>query len=108
MPLSLRCCTTQSMAAMTWDTSVAPSAAATFMFRIRASGAMPDEVLGVVLVAGGHRRVAPGDDPGHVRAVAEAVQVAQVRRLALQRQVRPVDDLAGGGEPLDRGQRRCR
>ena len=38
-PGSLRCCTTQSMAAMTWDTSVAPSAAATLTLtsvRVRA------------------------------------------------------------------------
>ena len=40
-PLSLRCCTTQSMAAMTWDTSTDPSAAPTFTLRMRASGATP-------------------------------------------------------------------
>ena len=41
IPLSLRCCTTQSMAAITWDTSTPPSAVATFTATIRASGAIP-------------------------------------------------------------------
>ena len=41
MPSSLRCWTTQSIAAMTCETSVPPSAVATLMLTIRASGAMP-------------------------------------------------------------------
>ena len=40
-PLSRRCWTTQLIAAMTCETSVPPSAVATFTLRIRASGAMP-------------------------------------------------------------------
>ena len=40
-PLSLRCCTTQSMPAITCDTSVAPSNAPTFTFTTRESGATP-------------------------------------------------------------------
>ena len=40
-PSSWRCCTTQSIASITWDTSVAPSAAATFTLTSRASGATP-------------------------------------------------------------------
>ncbi len=41
IPVSLRCCTTQSIAAMTCETSVAPRALATLMLMIRASGATP-------------------------------------------------------------------
>jgi hypothetical protein len=40
-PGSLRWLTAQSMAAMTWETSVAPSAVATFRLTSVASGAMP-------------------------------------------------------------------
>ena len=40
-PLSCACWTTQSIAAMTWATSVPPSAEPTFSETIRASGAMP-------------------------------------------------------------------
>ena len=41
MPLSLRCWTTQSIAAMTCETSAAPFDEATLTFRMCASGAMP-------------------------------------------------------------------
>jgi hypothetical protein len=41
MPGSPRCWTTQSIAAMTCDTSVLPYASATLTLTIRASGAMP-------------------------------------------------------------------
>ena len=41
MPLSFWCCTTHAMAAITCDTSVWPSALATFRLTICASGAMP-------------------------------------------------------------------
>ena len=41
IPLSFLCATTQSMAAMTWETSVPPSAVATLSETMRASGAMP-------------------------------------------------------------------
>ena len=44
MPLSLRCCTTQSIAAMTWETSVAPPWSATLTLRILASGATPTKL----------------------------------------------------------------
>ncbi len=40
-PLLRPCCTTQSMAAITWDTSVAPSESATLTLTMRASGAIP-------------------------------------------------------------------
>ena len=42
------------------------------------------------------RRVVAGDDAGHVRAVTERVQVPLRFRLALERQVRAVDDVAVG------------
>ena len=54
-----------------------------------------------VLRAGRHH-VAAGDDRGQVGAVAEAVQVPQVRLRRLQRQVRAVDHVAAG-QPGDRG-----
>ena len=41
MPLSFWCWTTQSMAASTCETSVSPSASATFTLTICALGAMP-------------------------------------------------------------------
>ena len=40
-PLSFRCWTTQSIAAITWLTSTPPSAVPTFSETMRASGAMP-------------------------------------------------------------------
>ena len=40
-PSLFRCCTTQSMAAMTCETSVAPSLDATLIETIRAPGAAP-------------------------------------------------------------------
>ena len=43
-PSVLRCWTTQSMAAITWETSTAPSGAATFMLSRRAPGAMPTKL----------------------------------------------------------------
>ena len=100
-PGSSLCCTTQSMPAMTWLTSVAPYASATLTLTMRASGAMPEE-----LARGGRCRVGPGvlarDDPGHVGAVPEGVQVAGAGRLRLEGQVRAVDDLARRGQALDR------
>ena len=102
-PASLRWVTTQSIAAMTCDTSTAPSAAATSQVDQAGVGGDADEVPGVVLLARGDLRVAPGDDAGHVGAVAEGVQVAKVGRLRLERQVRAVDHLAGLVQPLDRG-----
>src|SRR5262249_9398820 len=42
-PASLRCCTTQSIAAITWDTSAAPSDAATLRLISLAPGAMPSK-----------------------------------------------------------------
>ncbi len=44
--------------------------------------------------------VVADDDPGHVGAMAVRVEVAQRRRLRLQRQVRPVHD-ARRGPPGD-------
>ena len=41
IPLSLRCWTTQSIAAITWLTSAPPSATPTFSETMRASGATP-------------------------------------------------------------------
>ncbi len=41
MPSSLRCCTTQSIPAMTCDTSVDPAESATLTLTTRASGATP-------------------------------------------------------------------
>jgi hypothetical protein len=41
IPLSLWCCTTQSMAAITWLTSTPPSATPTLSETMRASGATP-------------------------------------------------------------------
>ena len=41
MPASLRCWTTQSIAAITWDTSVLPWASATLRLITRAFGATP-------------------------------------------------------------------
>jgi hypothetical protein len=41
MPLSWRCWITQSIAAITWETSVAPRASATLIETILAPGAMP-------------------------------------------------------------------
>ena len=79
---------------MTWETSTAPSAAATLTLSELGVGGDADEVLGVVLVAVLHLRVAAGDDAGHVGAVPEGVEVAEVRGLGLERQVRAVDDLA--------------
>ncbi len=46
--------------------------------------------------------VPAGDDPGHVRAVAVGVEVAQLLVARLEGQVRPVDDLAGGREAVHR------
>ncbi len=40
-PLDVRFCTTQSMPAMTCDTSVPPEASATLTLMMRASGATP-------------------------------------------------------------------
>src|SRR5688572_16309305 len=40
-PLRLRCWTTQSIPAITWETSVAPLASASLRLTSRASGAMP-------------------------------------------------------------------
>ena len=48
------------------------------------------------------RRVTPGDDAGHVRAVAERVEVAQVVLLGLEGQVGAVHELVRGVESLDR------
>ena len=45
IPGSLRCCTTQSIAASTWETSVAPLRSATLTLTIRASGAMPTKAF---------------------------------------------------------------
>ena len=82
------------MAAMTCDTSVVPCASATLRLTIREPGAMPRKrVLSVVYVDGRRAGVAAGDDAGHVRAVAEGVEVLQGRRLRLERQVRAVDHL---------------
>ena len=93
-PGSLRWATTQSMAAMTWVTSTAPSLPATLTLTQLGVGGDADEVLGVVLAAVLHLRVASGDDPGHVGAVPEGVEVAEVRGLGLEGQVRAVDDPA--------------
>jgi hypothetical protein len=79
------------MAAITWEMSVAPEAAPTLTLTSRVRGD-PGE-LAVVLA---------GDDAAHVGAVPVGVQVAQVRRLGLERQVGPVDDLAGAGQVLHR------
>jgi len=49
MPGSLRCCTTQSIAAMTCETSALPRASATLRLISRAPGAMPAYELGEVL-----------------------------------------------------------
>jgi len=40
-PLSWRCSTTQSIPAMTWETSTVPLLEPTLTLTIRASGAMP-------------------------------------------------------------------
>src|SRR5207237_9832377 len=42
------------------------------------------------------RRIVAHDDPGQVGTVPERVEVAQLRRLGLERQVRAVDDVVGG------------
>src|SRR5450755_620774 len=61
------CWVTQSIAAITWDTSVAPSAAPTFTSTIRASGATPTNLV-VSLYPDAFRHV--------VHPVAELVAVA--------------------------------
>jgi hypothetical protein len=50
---------------------------------------------GCLRVRGGEPGIPTGDEAGHERAVAEGVEVGQVGRLGLERQVGPVDDLAG-------------
>ncbi len=45
--------------------------------------------------------VLAGDEPGHERPVAVGVEVAQVGRLGLEREVGSVDDLARRGQALD-------
>ena len=87
---SARCCTTQSTAATIWETSTPPSLVATLTLMSRAPGAMPRKRRGR---AG--QRVVARDDAGHVRAVPVGVEVAEVVGLALEGQVRPVDDVAG-------------
>ena len=61
------------------------------------------EEVGAVARADGIRfAVKPGDDPGHVRAVTERVEVAERAVAALGGEVRTVDDLAGGAQAIDR------
>ena len=106
-PLSLRCWTTQSIAAMTCETSVPPSAVRNLEAhdaRIRCHAAVRGSGAAVWRV----RRVAPGDQAGHERAVAERVEVGQVGRLGLEREVGPVDDLAGSIAAPRPGRRRSR
>ncbi len=101
-PASRECATTQSMAAMTCDTSVLPWASASLMLTIREPGAMPrNRVLSVAYVDGRRPGVAAGDDARHVRAVAEGVEVLEGRRLRLQRQVRADDQLVVRHQALD-------
>jgi hypothetical protein len=56
-----------------------------------------------VRVGNGELRIVPGDESGHERPVAERVEVPEVRCLRLDREVRPVENLAGRCEALDRG-----
>ena len=61
------------------------------------------EVLAVPRVGAGRRGgVAAADDPGHVGAVAEAVEAAEVRVERVQREVGPDDHLPRSGEAVDR------
>ena len=89
-PLSWRCCTTQSMPAITCDTSVEPSAAPTFTFTIRASGATPTNRDGSVR---SRARIPPGDDARHVRAVPVGVDRLGQTVLVVEREVGTVHDL---------------
>ena len=63
-PLVLRCATTQSIPAITWVTSTAPSTEPALMFTMRAPGAIPayPVAVGIGVVAtvpSGFRRQAP-------------------------------------------------
>ena len=82
MPGSFACCTTQSMAAITWETSVPPSAVPTFRLTIRASGAIPRYALGGDWSYGAVRSDRSRDQPGHERSRPVRVQVRQGRGLA--------------------------
>src|SRR5512144_1732577 len=103
IPLSRRCCTTQSTAATTWVTSTPPSALPTLTLRMRASGATPTTPSPFFFLSRRHAGVTCGDDPGQVGPVAVAVDVPRARRLALERQVGPVHHLAGAVEPGHEG-----
>ena len=109
---SLRCCTAQSMAAMTCETSVLPSAAGDLQVHERASGAMPTWYCCCPPPAG-TVGVAAGDDPGHVRAVAEGVQVPEARVPDSKLRSGPFTTLPGaarpctGSPPSRSGRRRC-
>ena len=52
------------------------------------------------------RRVLARDQAGHERAMPVRVEIPQRRALRLEREVGPVDDLAGSGETLDRAHTR--
>ena len=91
-PSTFRFCTTQSIAAITWETSVAPSLAATFRLTTR-PGRGADECLVELFVLPRRRdpRIATGDQPGEVGPVSVRVDVGQVLGLRFEREVGAVD-----------------
>ena len=83
--------TTQSIAAITCETSTAPVLSATLTLTMPASGATPMKSPG--RGSAGRRRGAAGDDAGHVGAVPVRVETGDLVDAALEREVGPDDDL---------------
>ena len=94
-PVVALCWTTQSIAAITWETSVPPSAVRPSARR----SSRPAPCRGTPMA--GPRCTAPSgssparDQAGHERPVAERVEVAQRGALRLERKVGAVDHLPG-------------
>ena len=84
---------TQSMAAITWETSTAPVLSATLTDRIRAPGATPWKPSGAVVA---------GDDRGHHRAVPVGVASGEFGYPGLERQVRSDQQLVVAVETVHR------
>jgi hypothetical protein len=95
----LACCTTQSIPAITWETSELPCASATLTDTIRASGATPRKAVVLLLAV---LVVTPLSWPAMMPAiwvpVPVGVQVTGGRVRRRRGQVRPVEDLPGVGQ----------
>ena len=98
-PLSLRCWTTQSIAAMTWLTSVPPSATPTLTRhdpRVGCHAAVGGGCIGIRLVRAPSR---PAMRPAMNVPWPFVSRLVRFGGLRLEREVGAVDDLAGVASP---------